>query len=489
MNVATLSGHLIKAATAPAYRSYLRSLDDPGAAQARLLRWIVRDSAGSAYGKHHDLRADDGAGAFREKLPIVNYEALRPWMQRAIFEEEPRVLSSHPIVRVEATSGSSSGVKWIPYTRPMMGTFGRMFTLWAHDLLSSYYRPKTGRLFMCVTGGPKEVRGPISQRHIGDDRDYLGKRWRGVLDRFVIAPRFAGTEDPLDRLSEILLRERKLELMSFWSPSLLLSVADHAGLTRPEETQRLWPHLQVISCWTAASSALFMDRLRALFPHARFQGKGLLATEAALTIPVEPAGGCVPLLDDVFLEFRAGDGSLLLLHELQAGEDYEVLMSNRSGLLRYQLGDRVRVSGFYHRTPILDFLGRAGVVSDLVGEKMTLEFVEQEVAPAIGAYFCLLPDDRGYQLWLDAGHRAEMSQLDELMCRNYQYRRALRLEQLAPLQVFEAEGLAEKIRRCLEGDEARSGSRAFKPPLMIANRAKAQQVIRELPRRLRENTE
>lgn len=488
ISFAAFAARLTRTATFPAYRRYMRSLEDPAGAQEHLLRQLIGDTSASQYGKEFGLRADDTTDTFQEKIPVAGYEHYRPWIERAIFNNELGILSPHPIVRVETTSGSSAGVKWIPYTRPMMGTFRRMFTLWAHDLLRHLYQAKTGRLFLCVTGGrPND--GALPHRLIGDDRDYLGQRWRYLLSRFVVAPQFAGHEDPLDMLAETLASEPKLEVMSFWSPSLLLAALDHLGINQSEETCRLWPRLQLISCWTAASSALFIKRLRALFPTVHFQGKGLLATEAALTIPLEPANGCVPLLNDVYLEFLSEDEACHRVHELQEGAEYEVLISNRAGLLRYRLGDRVRVTGFFKKTPLLDFIGRAGIISDMVGEKLTLEFIERQLSPAIRSYFCLMPVDKGYELWLDAKHLAQLDQLEPILCRNFHYARALRLEQLTPTSIHVADGLAEQIRRCLEGHRASSASRAFKPPLLIPDREKARRVSQALRRKSQENTE
>ena len=481
MTFASMAARLIRAATAPAYRSFLRTLESPSLAQERLLRWLIEDSAGSQYCRHFDLQRTDDLTAFAKKIPIASYEHYRPRVERAVFDDNARVLSTHPIVRVEATSGTSSGVKWIPYTRPMMATFRRMFTLWAHDLLRYHYRAGTGRLFLCVTGG-RPHDGTLPNRFIGDDRDYLGKRWRYVLDAFVVAPQFARDEDPLDRLAQTLATEPKLEVMSFWSPSLLLAAMDHLGVTTADEARTLWPKLQLISCWTAASSALFMPRLRELFPQVCFQGKGLLATEAALTIPLEPAQGCVPLVQDVYFEFIDDQGELHPLHKLETDKEYEVVISSRAGLLRYRLGDRVRVRGFFRKTPILDFIGRAGIISDLVGEKLTLEFVERQLSPAIGSYFCLLPTDSRYELWLDSNDVASVAEIEALLCQNFHYAEALRLGQLAPLSVHQLPRLAEHVRRSIEGDRASSATRAFKPPLMIGDRQKASIVSQMLRR-------
>ena len=498
---ASISGRLIRGTTAPAFRRYLRSLDDPATAQQKLRHSIVRDSVRSAYGQSFDLTESDAdaAEAFREKIPIAGYEDLRPWIERAVFDDQPGMLSPHKIVRVEATSGSSAGTKWIPYTRPMMRTLSRMFTLWTHDLLSKkIYQPRSGRLYLCVTGGRPDD-GSLASGHIGDDRDYLGKRWRTVLDRFVIAPKFARADDPIERLALALDDEPKLEVMSFWSPSLLLAVLHHMGITTAEETRRRWPQLQLISCWTAASSSRFADRVRALFPDVRIQGKGLLSTEAALTIPLEhdrscqssdsDGEACIPLLDDVLFEFIDANGDSHELHQLEDNGEYDVLLSNRAGFLRYRIGDRIRVRGKFRNTPRLEFVGRAGVICDLVGEKLTLEFVEKELGDALGSrYFCLLPLEAGYQLWIDDLPSAALAENSvAALSQSFHYARARRLKQLQPLDVRFVQALDEHIRQATE-DKNSHRARAFKPPLMISDRSAAELVSRELMRRLPANT-
>jgi hypothetical protein len=481
---APLIGQAIRLATAPSFNRFLRAMEDPEKTQHQVLRRMICHASSSAYGRHHGLEAEDDLLAYQAKIPIAGYEAFRPWIERAVFDHEPGMLSPHPVVRVEATSGSSSAVKWIPYTRPMLRTFSRMFSLWAHDILRhKLYRPQTGKMFMCVTGGAGSGGdgSPVTADD-GDDRAYLGKLWRIALDRFVVLPQFADSEAPLEMLAQSLASEPEIELMSFWSPSLLLSVLDHMGIGTAEEARQAWPDLQLVSCWTAGSSTLFIDRLRGLFPRVLIQGKGLLATEAAVTVPLQTAGGCVPLLQDVFLEFESGGGEISALHELQDGNEYEVILSTAMGLLRYRLGDRVRVTGFYRETPLLDFLGRAGITSDLVGEKLTLEFIEREIGSLVNGYFCLLPLGHGYELWIDAGPGSSLTadQAEERLGRSFHYHRAVQLGQLAPVVLRATNGLAGRIRECLEEENARPG--VFKPPLLLPDPSLARRVSRELRR-------
>ncbi|MGZ6395646.1 MAG: hypothetical protein ACXWQA_15690, partial [Pseudobdellovibrionaceae bacterium] len=77
-----------------------------------------------------------------------------------------------------------------------------------------------------------------------------------------------------------------------------------------------------------------------------------------------------------FYEFRnLKTGQILASWELKQGESYQPILWTSSGLLRYQLQDRVKVTGFIGNTPCFEFIGRMQSV-DLVGEKMDLQWVQ-----------------------------------------------------------------------------------------------------------------
>jgi len=106
------------------------------------------------------------------------------------------------------------------------------------------------------------------------------------------------------------------------------------------------------------------------------------------------------------------------------------------------LGDRVRVHGFAAKTPMLEFIGRSGVVSDLCGEKITEEFALRMLAPFGLRFATLAPQPRGaagYVVLLDAAEisapdaRVLGRKLDEALGADPQYAYARALRQLAPL--------------------------------------------------------
>lgn len=45
----------------------------------------------------------------------------------------------------------------------------------------------------------------------------------------------------------------------------------------------------------------------------------------------------------------------LLAEEVTVGSYYEVVITSIDGLYRYRMGDVVRVTGFYNKTPLLEF--------------------------------------------------------------------------------------------------------------------------------------
>jgi hypothetical protein len=146
----------------------------------------------------------------------------------------------------------------------------------------------------------------------------------------------------------------------------------------PDRIRAVWPSLALISCWTDGPSAVFANELRQLLPKIEFQAKGLLATEAFVSVPrtSQPASGLA--VRSHFFEFQpasirtVGDISarLLLADELESGKEYLVVVTTAGGLYRYQLHDQVAVVGFEGQVPLLRFVGKADSTCDLVGEKL-----------------------------------------------------------------------------------------------------------------------
>ena len=226
----------------------------------------------------------------------------------------------------------------------------------------------------------------------------------------------------------------------------------------PIPWSRLWPSLKLISCWDDPQPSSSASYLRRTFPNTVLQGKGLFSTEAPMTVPIISARGCVPVVTKLFFEFADEAGRIVRLHELEDGKTYSVIFSQINGFTRYRIGDRVKVSGYYKRTPCLDFIGREGVVCDLVGEKLHEQCVKEAIGrlPLADSRFQMLipvPFSDGpshYLLLLDKleTNAEDISRrLDNLLQESYRYREARLMGQLTVPKVHVA---ADAQERCLE---------------------------------------
>ncbi len=250
----------------------------------------------------------------------------------------------------------------------------------------------------------------------------------------------------------------------------------------PIDWQKVWPQLKLISCWDDASAELTANQLKKCFPGIRIQGKGLLATEAPFTVPLSDAEGCLPLLNDVFLEFEDSKGEIKRLHELVDHEQYQVIVTQNSGLTRYRMNDIVEVSGFYSQTPMLEFVGRANAVCDLAGEKLHEEFVRNALTPLIADSFLVVPNcgkDLGYVLLVDSRTLLNQEELAEkaekALCSAHHYKLARIQNQIAALELQLVENLSTRLQDFHQAEGMKLGN--IKTTAFINDPAKAARLL------------
>lgn len=454
---------LIKWALSGKARAFQRALAQPAEAQRQCLERITQRMRQTDYAKHHNWRSIDDF----DRLPLTDYDGLKDWLTEQ-RQTERRVLCPDPVLFYEKTSGSSGPEKLIPYTRPLKASFSEMFALWAHDLLSHGPRFRGGQLFFSISPQLQSPQSTAQGKAIGLDSDaeYLDGCLRLLFQRYLLDTRdLKSLTEPevfKNALCERLRQSPRLEIMSVWNPSFLSILLAHLrSMGETRSWQELWPELKLISCWTSAGAQKHAAKLRAECPHVLIQGKGLLATEAAITVPLVKlpvANTGLPLLRDVFLEFIDPGGQLRRLHELDLGHDYELVLTQIGGLCRYRLGDRVRVHPGLLNTPALEFIGREAGSSDLVGEKLNEAFVTDALTALVNAHWPgrlwslaakAKAEPGHYVLLIEAPDAPEglAEEAEQRLCEAYHYRQARLLGQLGPLAVEASENLSDELSR------------------------------------------
>ncbi|PKA61006.1 putative indole-3-acetic acid-amido synthetase GH3.8 [Apostasia shenzhenica] len=80
-----------------------------GEVQERVLAEILSRNAGTEYLRRHGMGGATDRKTFREKLPVVTYEDLRPEIQRIADGDRSAILSAEPISEFLTSSGTSAG--------------------------------------------------------------------------------------------------------------------------------------------------------------------------------------------------------------------------------------------------------------------------------------------------------------------------------------------------------------------------------------------
>jgi len=508
----------------PAYQAFDKAVKNPQDAQERILKRLIRANTESAFGRKFQFSRLRNVRDFQQAVPVSSYEDLSLWIRR-ITEGEQQVLTAEPVLMFERTSGSSDSAKYIPYTQSLRAEFQRAVAFWMCDLYVHHPRLVTGKAYWSLTTLARSHEVTKGGIPVGfeSDTEYFGRVQRKLLQTIMAVPDGLAQVENLDTAIyatlRLLMQAPSLAFISVWHPSFLTILMNHlqihaerliddlrdgklrppcatqhAGLGLLEQYLRsdsvlakrltsihrhsgripaheLWPNLELISCWTDAAARSGVPPLEKAFPGTTIQGKGLLATEGIVSVPVCGRKGCATAITSHFYEFlEDGATETKLAHELELGHEYVVLLTTGGGLWRYKLGDCVRVVDFYARTPMLEFIGRNDEISDLCGEKLNSIFVGRvlESLVAEGAYFAdfamlapFLEETPRYVLFLQGhAHDSRLANLvDEKLRANPHYNYCRSLGQLAAPAVFQiTENAAESFVRRSVALGIRAGS-------------------------------
>jgi hypothetical protein len=493
---AALATALWCGSTVRSWSQYRRALERPGSVQQVQLFQYLRENARTIFGCTHGFDRIRTIAEYQERVPLSTYDDYTPCIQR-IMNGERHVLTRSRVKRLTCSSGSTAAMKLLPCTRRLQQEFARAVGAWMFDLYRRCPELARGVSYWSITPAGANWNHRASVVPIGFDEDagYLGGWLSRLVSATLAVPKEVRLIDDVESFRYVtllfLLKARDLRLISVWHPSFLILLlgalrfhwptllddlragtlsppshlsppvraallarfrpepqrAAEVDLSGPDRPQALWPALRVISCWGDGHAAVHLNQIRQLFPEAILQAKGLIATEAIVSVPF--AEGRPVAVQSHFFEFLDEAGRPRLVHEIEPGASYSVVVTTGGGLYRYRLADRVEVDGYVDNTPSLRFLGKEDHISDLVGEKLSDGFVASVLRQLFDRHvlaprFAMLaPERRGVQpayvliLELDAPPPADLAgDLEWSLRANPHYAHSVDLGQLGPVRIL-----------------------------------------------------
>jgi hypothetical protein len=188
-----------------------------------------------------------------------------------------------------------------------------------------------------------------------------------------------------------------------------------------------------------------------------------MATEGVVTFPFKKHH--ILAYQSHFYEF-IHEKKIIPAWELKSGMIVEPLLTTGSGLFRYQLPDKLEVSGHLRDIPCLRFLGRMGGV-DLAGEKFDrdmvrnyfneLDLIDKGISPVTLLAIENFEGSPGYLLIVKKFDTK--IDFEKPLLKFHHYRLARELKQLNPLRVIEIDNdqifwrKLARLRSMVEGDQ------------------------------------
>ncbi|AXG68953.1 GH3 auxin-responsive promoter [Kordia sp. SMS9] len=95
--------------------------NQPIETQEKVFQKLIKEAAHTQFGKDHDFANIQSHADFIKRVPIRDYEALRPYVDRVVAGEKDILWKGKPLYFAK-TSGTTSGSKYIPITKESMPT-------------------------------------------------------------------------------------------------------------------------------------------------------------------------------------------------------------------------------------------------------------------------------------------------------------------------------------------------------------------------------
>jgi len=434
MNIASLFLKLLE----PCRRSFEKATADPVKAQEKILFEYLARNKDTEYGRLYKFGRIHSIRDYRNAVPLVDYETIRPQMDRMTAGEQ-NILTKDAPTFFGSTSGTTSLPKLIPTTKYSEMKKAQLLELWSSYIAKDHPDILQGKVLAIIS---PEIEGHTASgvRYGAESgHGYQNLPW-AVKKLYALPPEVFDIVDYNARYYTILrismeqnvtdvatlnpntivllcqkiaqwqnaiiedIRSGTLSNQFIITPATRTAIARtlRPNPRRAQELQRLlaekgkllpkdfWPHMQLIECWKGGMMRLYLKELETYFGNVPKRDIGCLSTEARCSIPLTDEGASgVLAIQTNFFEFIAkediahGSKKTLLCNEIETGKEYFIIVTTAGGLYRYNIDDIVKVTGFYNKTPLIEFVQKGKGATSLAGEKLYESHVSEAVSKAL----------------------------------------------------------------------------------------------------------
>ncbi|XP_042496284.1 indole-3-acetic acid-amido synthetase GH3.17-like isoform X2 [Macadamia integrifolia] len=385
--------------------------------QKQILHEILTQNADTEY-----LRGFLGSGdsfhreLFKKRVPIVNYDDIKPYIERIANGEPSQIISAQPISELLTSSGTSGGQpKLMPSTAedldrktflynllvPVMNQFN-VYTSPDETILCPDNQQSMYCQLLCGLIQREEVLrvGAVFASALLRAIKFIEDNWQELCSNI-------RTGHVSDWITDSICRNAVLNILRQHNPELADLIESECKAKSWEGIiKRLWPRTKYVDVIVTGSMAQYVSTLDFYSGGLPLVSTMYASSECYFGINLnplsEPSNVSYTLLPNMaYFEFlpvnkkhgeegerdtcdvssemncskkedkEVGEekGEAVDLIQVEPGHYYELIVTTFSGLYRYRVGDILMVTGFHNNAPQFRFVHRQNVVLSIDTDK------------------------------------------------------------------------------------------------------------------------
>src|SRR5688572_10637816 len=375
-------------------------VNDPKRQQLRVLKKLLKKARFTEFGQKYRfddiLLSKNPAKQFQESVPVHDYNKIyEEWWQKTL-DGIPDVAWPGKIKYYALSSGTSeSASKYIPVTKDMLRSNQVNYLRQMISLIGYEHLPRNAiTKGLLMLGGATDLKKGKAGWFAGDLSGILMKNRPFWFQTFYKpGGRIARIKDWNEKLNEIVEKAPEWDIgyivgVPAWCQMLMEMIVEHYKVNTIHD---IWPNL-----------GFFVHGGVAFEPYKKgfekLLGKPIVYIENYLSSEGfigyrdrEHAKGMKLILNNnIFMEFVPfndknfdADGKMvekpeaLMIHEVEEGKDYALLMSTNAGAWRYLIGDTLKFVDVEHNEVVIT--GRTKHFLSLTGEHLSVENMNKAI--------------------------------------------------------------------------------------------------------------
>lgn len=369
--------------------------------QQEVFQNLIEEAKFTEWGKKFEYKSIRSIKDFQDRVPIQNYDTLKPFINR-IMEGEQNILWPSDIKWFAMSSGTTSDKsKFIPVS---IESLEDCHFKGGKDMLSIYCNnhPDT-KLFSgknLVMGGSHKVHQINSECSYGDLSAVLIKNlpiWVEMQRTPDIEIALMDNwEEKIIKMAESTAKEDVTNISGVptWTVVLAKKILEITGKNNLLE---VWPNLELY-IHGAVNFEPYKNKFSELIPSSKMNYlETYNASEGFFAIQDTKDSDLLLMLDyGIFFEFlpmeelEKENPKALVLEEIELEKNYAMVISTNAGLWRYAIGDTVK---FTSKNPYrLKITGRTKHFINAFGEELIIDNAENALVKACKETFAIIQD-------------------------------------------------------------------------------------------------